>query len=501
MSASTKITNRVLTKQLYMILLIALIWLGALLRWPTLANQSLAFDESFSLAVGQADWSLLFQAILSDGVHPPLFYALHKVALALYGQSEFGQRFLAAAFSILGLALIYQLGRRLAGKPVGLLAMLLLTLSPLHLWLAQEARMYSLLSALVTLSMLLFWQALRRQRRQDWLALTVVNALIFSIHYFGLLTPVIQLSYLLLTFQHHYRSLRPWTLSQVAAGLLLLPWLIFTALRPVQSFGIGFLERPTWLDLPLTWWNLTTGISDFGWLGLLTLICYGAAIGLALWVPSQLTRQTLKRPQLLLLCWAVLPPLLVWVMSQRRSFYADRYFSFCISALLLLAAYGAMRPTRPQWRAVVAGGLVLATTLGLVAMKQSPAYLKDDWRDAAAYITQHLQPDDAILLRSLHIKFAFDYYYDGPVDSTPVTVNLEEYPIEPLTAGAKRAWLVFPYTRRPTHYPMQPLTETSVWQLDTVPLPFLRAWFAAHELDIINTQRFLGIQIWLIKLD
>jgi 4-amino-4-deoxy-L-arabinose transferase-like glycosyltransferase len=470
------------------------------LRWPTLADQSIAFDESFSLAVGQADWPLLFQAILSDGVHPPLFYTLHKVALALYGSSEFGQRFMAAAFSLLGLPLIYQLGRRLAGPLVGLLAMLLLTLNPLHIWLAQEARMYSLFSALVTLSMLVFWQALHSQHRRYWLALALVNALIFGIHYFGLLVPVIQFSYLLLTFQHHHRSLRPWTFSQVAAGLLLLPWLIFTALRPVQSFGIGFLERPDGLDLPLTWWNLTTGISDSGWLALLTLVCYGTAIGLALLVRPPLTRQTLKRPYLLLLLWAMLPLLLVWLMSQRRSFYADRYFSFCIPALLLLAAYGAMRPSRPPWRAVIAGGLILATGLGLLVMAQSPAYQKDDWRGAAAYVSAHLQPDDAVLLRSLHIKFAFDYYYTGLSELLPVTVNLEEYEIDPLVAGAKRAWLVFPYTRRPTHYPMQPPTAASVWNLDTAKLPLLRRWFAAHKSAIIDNQRFLGVQIWLIDL-
>jgi uncharacterized membrane protein len=481
-------------------LIIGIILLATLLRWPFLAAQSIAFDESFSLVVGSAAWSLLFQAILSDGVHPPLFYVLHKGALALFGNSEFGQRFMAAVFSLLGLPLLYQLGRRLFNPGVGLGAMLLLALNPLHIWLAQEARMYSLLNALMTLSMLFFWEALQHNSRSAWLKLTLTNALIFWIHYFGLLGPIIQLGYIILTFQHHHRYLRPWALSQIGAGVLLLPWLLATFFRPVQSFGIGFLMQPTLADLPLSLWNLTTGINDFGGLAILTLLSFGAAWGAALFFRPRLTRATMKRPYLLLLSWGFIPPLLVWLMSQRRSFYADRYLSFCIPALVLLAAYGVSRLPTPLQRRALAAGLVVATMLGLMVMFQAAAYQKDNWRSAAAYVGQHEQPGDAILLRSLHIKFAFDYYYEGQADTLPVTMNIEEFEIDPLVVGKKRAWLIFPYTRRPTHYPMQPLTAEDVWNLETSELPFLRRWFFDHKANIIDSQRFLGVQVWLIDL-
>ena len=478
-----------------------IILLAALLRLPTLGTQSIAFDESFSLAVGSANWPLLFQAILSDGVHPPLFYVLHKGALALWGDSEFGQRFMTAVFSLLGLPLIYQLGKRLFNVYVGLLAMLLLALNPLHVWFAQEARMYSVLSALVMLSMLFFWEALRQNSPQTWLKLALINALIFWIHYFGLLIPIVQLVYIILTFNHHYRYLKPWALSQLGAGALLLPWLLATSLRPVQSFGIGFLVHPTLVDLPLTFWNLITGINDFDWLAVLTFLCFGIALGVALYSRPPLTRETIKRPYLLLFGWGFIPPLLLWVISQRRSFYADRYFSFCIPALLLLASYGTFRLVAPLQRKVLAAGLVGITVLGLIVIFQSTAYQKDDWRSAAAYVTRQEQLGDAVLLRSLHIKFAFDYYYRGQADTIPVTVNIEEFEIDPLVAGSKRVWLIFPYTRRPTHYPMQPLTDENVWALETSKLPFLRRWFSENESNIIDSQRFLGIQVWLIKLD
>lgn len=481
-------------------MLVGIILLAALLRLPWLGTQSIAFDESFSLAVGQAEWPLLFQAILADGVHPPLFYILHKGALALYGESEFGQRFMTAVFSLLGLPLVYQLGRRLFNSPVGLLAALLLALNPLHVWFAQESRMYSVLSALVTLSMLFFWSALQHNSRYAWLNLAVTHALIFWTHYFGLLVPIIQLFYIILTFHHHYRLLRPWALSQLGAGVLLLPWLVMTFLRPVQSFGIGFLVQPTLGDLPLSFWNLTTGINDFGWFAALTLLFFGTAWGVTLFSQARLTHATLRRPYLLLWSWGFIPPLLIWTMSQRRSFYADRYFSFCIPALLLLAAYGVFRLGAPFPRRALAAALVLITGFGLFVTFQGTAYQKDDWRGAATYVTEHEQHGDVVLLRSLHIKFAFDYYYHGQASPVPVTVNTEEFEIDPLIAGKKRAWLVFPYTRRPTHYPMQPLTDENVWDLETSELPFLRRWFFENESKIIDSRHFLGVQLWLIKL-
>lgn len=479
---------------------IGIILLATLLRLTLLEWQSIAFDESFSLVVGSANWSLLFQAILSDGVHPPLFYVLHKLALAIWGNTEFGQRFMVAVFSLLGLPLIYQLGKRLFNAPTGLFAMLLLALNPLHIWFAQEARMYSLLSLLATLSALFFWEALYRNTVGSWLKLALTNGLIFLTHYFGLLIPVVQFGYLIFTFGHNYKRLRPWFLSQLGAGILLIPWLIATWLRPVQSFGIGFLVQPTLMDLPLTFWNLTTGISVFSGLAGLTLVCFGLALGALFYFRSPLTRRTLRRPYLLLLSWSILPPLLIWLLSQKRPFYADRYLSFCIPALLLLVSVGVTQVPYRLIRNIGSVGLILVTLFGLVNVLQSMAYQKDNWRETAAYVTNHQQRGDIVLLRSLHIKFAFDYYYQGHAETVPVSVNLKEFDIDSLVDGASRVWLIFPYTRKPTHYPMQPLTDESVWDLELDQPILLKRWFIAHEANILDNQRFLGVQVWLINL-
>ncbi|MBN1221447.1 MAG: glycosyltransferase family 39 protein [Anaerolineae bacterium] len=481
--------------------LIAIVLLAAVLRWPVLTRQSIAFDESFSLVVGLADWPTLFRALLSDGVHPPFFYVIHKSALALYGVSEFGQRFGAAGFSLISIPLVFQSGRIFFNRQVGLLAALLLALNPLHGWLAQEARMYSLLSALTIASMVVFWQAIRTNQRRYWVLLTITNALIFSIHYFGFLVPTIQFVFILLSFQRYHRRLRPWAITQAIAFIPLLPWFVATATREAQTFGIGFLVQPTLLDLGITYWNLTIGSSQFLWLvSGLALLVSGLALVFAFrrMAPHQVW---LKQARLLLALWVTLPPLLTWLVSQRRSFYADRYLSFVIPGLVLLLAFGASRVTPPCWRVALMSGLVIASIYGLVLTTYlDPAFQKDDWRAAAGYVAQHEQPHDVVLLYTTHIKFPFDYYYRGHAPTKPISLNLEQFPIDPLTAGHQRAWVVYPYTRRPTHYPMQPLIPNGYWTDDPNRNPNLVQWLAANVNHIIDDQHFRGMQLWLVDL-
>lgn len=476
--------------------MIGIILLATLLRLPSLGAQSIAFDESYSLVVGQADWPILFQAILSDGVHPPLFYILHKGALALWGTLEFGQRFSAAILSILSVALGYKAGRVILNRRVGLFAAVLLALNPLHVWLAQEARMYSLFGTLTIVSMMVFWRAIHTNRRRDWIALAVVNSIIFVLHYFGFLVPTIQFVFIVLTFRRNYQRLRPWAVVQVIAIVPLLPWLIATANREVQTFGIGFLVRPTALDLPLTFWNLAIGESSLFWpASVLAITVSGVALINAL---RPVTSH--KEAQLLIELWALLPPLITWLVSQRRSFYADRYLSFTIPGLILLFAFGVTRVTRSAWRVLLMGGLVTASGYGLVATHLDPAFKKDDWRGTASYIMQNEQPGDVVLLYTTHIKFAFGYYYQGNAPQKPISLNLEDFPIEPLTEGHRRVWVVYPYTRRPTHYPMQPLMPDGYWDDDPARNPLLVEWLRARASNVLDYRHFRGIEVWLVDL-
>ena len=86
----------------------------------------------------------------------------------------------------------------------------------------------------------------------------------------------------------------------------------------------------------------------------------------------------------------------------------------------------------------------------------------------------------------------------APVE--PISLNLEQYPIDPLVVDHRRAWVIYPYTRRPTHYPMQPPMPNGFWHDDPDRNPLLEAWFEAHAGRIIDYQHFPGIEMWLVDL-
>ncbi len=472
--------------------------LGALLRLPQLGAQSIAFDEGYSVAVGSADWSTLFQATLSSGVHPPLFYILYKLVLPLWGISEFGARFIAVVFGLLTIPLLYRLGHLMFNRQAGLLAAMLLAVNPLHTWLSQEARMYIILILLSTGNMLLFWQALRTGQRKYWIGLTTVSGMAFNLHYFSLLIPLIQFTTILGNFRRYSRRFRLWTASQFIAGIILLPWLVAIARREHQSFGIGFLVKPHFLDLPLTLWNFTIGLSFHPfWPSTALFLSLVTAVLL-----NGLRRrgESFRFAQVILVLWVFLPLVLVWTISQRSSFYADRYLSFVLPGLILLLAFGATRMARSPWRVGLIAGLVAASGYGLVTTHLDPAFQKDNWRGAASYVMQNEQPGDAILLYTTHIKFSFSYYYQGNAPQKPISLNLDNFPIEPLTEGHRRAWVVYPYTRRPTHYPMQPLMPDGYWDDDPARNPLLVEWLQARADNVLDYRHFRGVEIWLIDL-
>ncbi|NEO91442.1 MAG: hypothetical protein F6K56_14845, partial [Moorea sp. SIO3G5] len=73
----------------------------------------------------------------------PLYYILLWLWMQ-FGSSDAWLRGLSVLFGLGSVFLTYQLGRRVAGKATGLIAALLLALSPLFINFAQMVRMYTL---------------------------------------------------------------------------------------------------------------------------------------------------------------------------------------------------------------------------------------------------------------------------------------------------------------------------------------------------------------------
>lgn len=105
------------------------------LRLFRLGANDLWYDEVYSIAISDYYWR---------GWNPPFYFGILHYWIKLFGSSEFAVRFPSLLFGLSGVLCLFLLGKRLFNGRVGLYAAALMSLSPFHLWYAQEARPYTL---------------------------------------------------------------------------------------------------------------------------------------------------------------------------------------------------------------------------------------------------------------------------------------------------------------------------------------------------------------------
>ena len=241
--------------QRHLLLLGGVILLALALRLAFVTFQPLWWDEGWSIYFASTDLRSLLELTAVD-IHPPFYYVLLQVWTWLFGPSVFAVRLLSVLIGTLSVPVLYAIGRRQAGQGAGLLAALLLSLSPLHIYYSQEVRMYGLVTLLCLLALFctLWWkQSIGRYR---WFALLgyvlSATAALYSQYYAFFVLLALNLVVLAgwLLDRHQARdtrsSLLNWLSAQAVIFLLFLPWLWFAGgkLLAYVRFKVGVEGDP-----------------------------------------------------------------------------------------------------------------------------------------------------------------------------------------------------------------------------------------------------------------
>lgn len=427
MSSLTSTRTRIL------LLVAGVTLLGAALRLWNLGGQSLWLDEAFTARIASLGLAGIVNAIRTDLDTPPLHPFFVHFVLVL-GNSDLVLRLPSAIASILSIPLMYVLAKRLLGTMTGLLAALLLALSPFAVYFAQEARMY----ALVLFFTLLTWYALVRalgnmaapeesQRGRWWLVFVVSAALGLYTHFFGFLVLGLMALYTGLHLLEQWRAgqnsalwrtTRNFILALAGVAILYLPW------SPVLLSFVteNYSARPygqTWQA------NLSPDVA----LNMLTLILGGYwAHPVVRWWTRLLVVLGLiflarRRPALAVFVAlsGILPFAFIGLLNPGH-FVTERYFIFILPMLLLsiaealsaLAGLPAALAQRLQgsgktaWSRRSTAALVaipvLASFLAVPLLSASGLQLyfaeppKPAWRQLAHYVTSHVPPGDLIVV-------------------------------------------------------------------------------------------------------
>ncbi len=462
----------------------SLMGLALAVRLVRLGAQGLWFDEAYTAWIARLPADRMWEALLADGVHPPLFYLVQAAFRGLAG-SEFGLRLPSAIAGAAASPLLFLLADRWLGRRAAWLAGLLAAFCPFHVWHSQDARMYAMLATLNVACMLTFDRLLGGPSRGVCALFVASHALAYALHYFALMVPLVQMLFYFLTLRTNAKTLRLWTALQTIAAMPLLAWAAALARREANIFGIGWIEQPQPRDLPLTLVNLVLGFADgaslWQWMG--ALLCAACLLaGVFVRWPSA-TRKWLA------LLWALVPIVLTYGLSLRRPVYVDRFvIGSCMALLLLIAAGASALPRRLFSLAGVALAAVFLGSLG--RMWLSPCCVKEQWREAAQ-ILQRAGPGEVIALRVLQIAVPFQYYDPGPAPLRMVEVNRVISPIDEVARGAAGVWLV---RWNPSSDPHALAAETPFEPKDETD-PHLARWLSGEGPALFGRFDLVGVTL------
>ena len=221
--------------------------LAALLRLPTLAVESLWYDETFTAWLAGLPIDRLFAATLGD-VHPPTWYLLEWLMVHSLGNSPFALRLISALAGIALVPAVCRLARAFnLPQEAQQSAALLTAVAPFAVYYSQEARAYSLIYLLTTVATIAVLE------RRWWL---LILSATFAL-YLHNLTVFYIAALAWLALLHHQRPDWRMLLSFATVGILWLPWVIWGLSGQVGDVQDGFWVRPPTTGTPfyiLTAW-------------------------------------------------------------------------------------------------------------------------------------------------------------------------------------------------------------------------------------------------------
>ena len=441
-----------------------ILWLALALRLYRLDFQSIWWDEGHSIFVASHPVTAIPTLPAMD-VHPPAYFSLLHVWMALAGRSEFALRYLSVVFSLLTVALLWRFARLLTRSfptPTNsiwpsTLTGLLAALSPLYVAYAQEVRSYAMITGLALASTFVLWRLLFPGHRRDTgrkrggllMLYIILTAACLYTHYFSIFLLLFQNLFWFIwllrgKFIHHYKTKTMaihamlWVVSQMAVGLLFAPQLLLAA-RQITGYTNPNLAPPSLLDfISRSWQAYTTGLtidpSPAHWgMGLVA-----AVIGVSWAIQFTVNRPRPILPFTLLLLWFSVPLAAYFIILQRQPSFEPRYLMLITPSLFLLLGLGcgypipisqspnssppvriaqtthyALRPTLH----ILSALLLLTFTLSLLSYYTNETYFKDDSAGVAKWLAQETTANDIVYIDVPH---PFHYYAERAAIPAPV---------------------------------------------------------------------------------
>ena len=426
---------------------ILILLMGSFLRLYQIGSKSLWLDEACSVYKAEKAFLPMIKDIAKNDAHPPLYNAL--LHFWVYGgRGEGWIRGLSSLFGILTILVIYKFASFLFGRNVGLLSALITAGSSYQVFYAQDARLQTLVTLLILLSLYFFYRSLKEGKTVCWLAFILFTNLSLYTFFYSFFILLVENVFFFLNFKRYRTAFKTFIISQLVILFLFLPWAPVLAQRmQLAKAGLSFSPPfSTFLSNAwLTFSQFTLGYSVLGesrleiLLGTLVVLAF---LSLALWGAfKERNLLLLRQKTILLLLWLFLPLLAALLIPLKVHSFQPKHIIFSSPAYYILIALGLTKLKRPK---VSMALLIMLLALNLVSLRVY--YLKDfvkqDWRAVTEYVEENSQLKDLILFYPNYSGIAFDYYYGGNLPRDGIRGEDITGKLPRLTADWKRVWLI-----------------------------------------------------------
>lgn len=388
---------------------VAVFLFGLALRIFHITHEGVGGDEAYSMTMSQLPVGTMLRGLAEDFVHPPLHYFMLRGWFDMFGFGVPQARLSSVLFGSLSVVLLYLFARYLFDRRAALLSSLLLAISQLAVWFAQEPRPYAQFQFLAICTSYFFVRAFREGRTLYWWGFVGLSILMIYTDYFGVFV-LAALALYAAIYRKRVRLRRSWVLSGAALALALyMPWMVivahkpgenrktfggrqsysethwFTALTAVNAFNNG---KPEGLRDSSPWWTFVVGGALFG-------------LPLALALKKRLHNHAgcdpLKRfnaeaVDMVSILWVLPLCLVIGLGFTLHIPYNLRYVLFCAAPYYVLVASGISELSSAAFRW---GLVVLILAFGANSLRANYFMRwKEDWPEAFAYVERNHQEGD-----------------------------------------------------------------------------------------------------------
>ncbi len=366
----------------------------ALMQW----QESLWLDEATTGKVAQSSLAYYFRDFAPTDFHPPVYYLTTKGFAQLVGVNDLNLRIPSLLASMLTIVCVYFIAKKLDAKQADIAAALM-SCSPLFIYYAMEARMYALVTLLVTAAVL----ALMHKKMIYFMVFAATS---FLTHYFALfMIPVYAI------FLKQKAKSWKYLVGSMVPFFLWIPVVIKQLefaranLSPAWSSVIGALTIKNVALIPLKFFWGRIGLDPL-WVYLIVsaIACY-----LWLYLVAALKKNH-KKVFSKLVAWLAIPILLTIGLA----FFSPviQYFRllFVLPSFVLITSLGIGSLSSIKARTTA---LMVAFSISLFSWQTyigTPRYHRENWKEVVAYIEAQANVTDSIVFSFPGVPDPWVYY-------------------------------------------------------------------------------------------